>query len=223
MCPTKDYTNLSVSVLISSAMSVGDRPGDDDSGPVANRTSAARERVLETAYELFSQHGIRAVGVDRIVAASGVAKMTLYRHFPSKEALVLAFLDLRERRWTYGWLDAGIERRADEGDDRLLAVFDLLDNWFRTPEFEGCPFLSTLLEVHDGSPAVRAACARHLDAVQQVLARHAAAYGCLTPTETARQLHLLTIGAIVAAARGDLDAAGDARAVAEGVVRKARG
>ena len=68
----------------------------------------ARDRIVDTAYDLFSRHGIRAVGVDRIVAESGVAKMSLYRHFPSKDDLVLAFLQERERRWTNEWLRAEV-------------------------------------------------------------------------------------------------------------------
>jgi AcrR family transcriptional regulator len=93
---------------------------------------SARDRILQTAYHLFSRHGIRAVEIDTIVAESHVAKMTLYRYFPSKEDLVLAFLDLRRQRWTHEWLEAGIERRAATPRERLLSVFDLLDEWFRS-------------------------------------------------------------------------------------------
>ena len=107
---------------------------------------SARDRILETAYRLFSRHGIQAVGIDTIVAESHVAKMTLYRYFPSKEDLVLAFLDLRQQRWTHEWLEAGIERRAATPQERLLSVFDLLDEWFRRSDFEGCPFISALLD-----------------------------------------------------------------------------
>jgi AcrR family transcriptional regulator len=85
-------------------MTAGERSG-------AGRNSG-RERVLETAYRLFSRHGTRAVGVDRIIAESGVAKMTLYRNFASKDDLILAFLELREERWTRGWLQDTVEARA---------------------------------------------------------------------------------------------------------------
>ena len=101
--------------------------------------SRARERILEAAYELFSQHGIRAVGVDAIVARSGVARMTLYRHFPSKEALALAFLERREQLWTKDWLQREVERRTDDPRARLLAIFDTFDTWFRRDDFEGAP------------------------------------------------------------------------------------
>ena len=70
----------------------------------AKSAKSGRERILEAAYPLFSRSGIRAVGVDTIVEAAGVAKMTLYRNFPSKDDLALAFLEMREERWTRAWL-----------------------------------------------------------------------------------------------------------------------
>ena len=66
---------------------------------------AARDRILETAYELFARHGIQAIGVDEIIRQAGVAKATFYHHFPSKDDLVLEFLNLREERWTLAWID----------------------------------------------------------------------------------------------------------------------
>ena len=80
--------------------------------------TGARERILDTAYDLFSRDGIRAVGVDAIVRQSGVARMTLYRHFASKDALVLAFLERREQRWTQSWLQHEIRERAGDPDER---------------------------------------------------------------------------------------------------------
>src|SRR6266540_7429799 len=93
--------------------------------------SKARDRILEAAYELFSRQGIRAVGIDAIIERSGVARMTLYRHFASKDDLVLAFLERREQRWTQDWLQAEVQRRSDDPAQRLLAVFDVFDEWFR--------------------------------------------------------------------------------------------
>src|SRR5258706_5871587 len=93
------------------------------------RPRGARERILEAAYELFSRQGIRAVGIDAIVASSGVARMTLYRHFASKDALVLAFLERREERWIKDWLQREVELRAVDPRDRLLAIFDVFDEW----------------------------------------------------------------------------------------------
>src|SRR5258707_1167511 len=92
------------------------------------RLASARERIDRTAYELFSRYGVRAVGVDTISARSGVAKMTLYRHYPSKKDLALAFLRRREELWTRSWLQQEVERLAHTPAARLLAVFDVFDN-----------------------------------------------------------------------------------------------
>ena len=73
---------------------------------------SARERILDAAYELFSRRGIQAVGVNEVTERAGVATATLYRHFPSKEKLVLAFLDLREQRWTKDLIEAEAIRRG---------------------------------------------------------------------------------------------------------------
>src|SRR3954465_6665053 len=102
---------------------------------VETRPLGARERVLDAAYELFSRRGIQAVGVDAVIERSGVARQTLYRHFGSKQELVLAFLERREEVWTRGWLQTSIEARASDPAERLLAIFDVFDEWFRTPEF----------------------------------------------------------------------------------------
>src|SRR5258706_3159195 len=116
--------------------------------PGTDQPATARERIDATAYELFCRHGIRAVGVDTIVARSGVAKKTLYRHYPSKNELALAFLRRRDELWTRAWLQRRIEGRAGTPDKKLLAIFDAFDEWFHRPYFEGCPFLKAILE-HD--------------------------------------------------------------------------
>src|SRR5688572_26204688 len=93
----------------------------------ATAALAPRERILETAYELFSSRGIRAVGIDEVIERAGIAKATLYRHFASKDELVLAFLELREERWTLGWVEAEARRRGSTPEEQLLAIFDLFD------------------------------------------------------------------------------------------------
>src|SRR5918992_4466776 len=104
------------------------------------RPSAPRERVLETAYELFSRRGIRAVGVDEVIDRAEVAKATLYRHFPSKDDLVLAFLERREQLWTRELVEAGARERGATPEEQLLAIFDVFDEWFQQDDYEGCSF-----------------------------------------------------------------------------------
>jgi AcrR family transcriptional regulator len=172
--------------------------------------------VLDTAYELFSRHGTRAVGVDRIIAESGAAKMTLYRNFASKDELILAFLEQREERWTRAWLQAGVEARAATPAGRLLAIFDLFGDWFAAADFEGCAFITIMLEVGEPEHPVRVACVRHLAEIRAFLAGLAADAGVEDPDAVARQWHILMKGSIVAAAEGDRHAA--ARAQELGVV-----
>src|SRR6201987_1908853 len=96
----------------------------------------ARARILDAAYELFSRNGIQAVGIDAVIYRSGVARQTLYRHFASKQDLVLAFLERREDQWTRRWLEDEVRLRATDPASRLLAIFDVFDAWFRRADFE---------------------------------------------------------------------------------------
>ncbi len=170
-----------------------------------------RERILETAYELFSRHGTRAVGVDRIIAEAGTAKMTLYRNFTSKEELIVAFLAAREERWTRGWLQAEVEQRADTPADRLLAIFDVFGEWFALPDFEGCSFINVMLELTDREDPARIASVGHLSVIREFLAGLAAEAGVEDPDALAHQWHILMKGSIVAAAEGDARAAARAQ------------
>jgi AcrR family transcriptional regulator len=168
--------------------------------------SRARERILDAAYELFSHRGVQAVGVNEVIEHAGVATATLYRHFPSKEKLVLAFLDLREQRWTKDLIEAGAIRRGSHPEERLLAMFDVLDEWFHRDDFEAGSFIKVLLELGPKHPAGGAS-VRHLEQLRAV-ARHLAEEAGLRDTESfARSWHILIQGSIVVAAEGDTQAA----------------
>ena len=177
--------------------------------------ASARERILETAYELFSRHGIRAVGIDRIISESGVAKMSLYRNFRSKDELVIAFLAEREQRWTRDWLQAEAERRGEGGAERLLAIFDVFDEWFAQPDFEGCSFINVMLEFSEADHPVRCASAKHLATIRGCVREFAEQAGVKDPEELASQWHILMKGSIVAAGEGDREAAKRARRLGE--------
>jgi AcrR family transcriptional regulator len=186
-------------------------PGASTDRPVP--AGDARERILGTAYDLFSRYGVQAVGVDRIIAEANVAKMSLYRHFPSKEELVLAVLDRREQIWTKDWLEREVERRASKPEDRLLAIFDAFDEWFRREDFEGCLFVNSLLEGHDRTSSIGAESVLRLRNVHALVQRLAEDAGIPDPGAFARTWQLLMLGSIVSAGGGDLDAARNARAV----------
>jgi AcrR family transcriptional regulator len=181
----------------------------------ARARGGARDRILDAAYELFSRYGIHAVGIDRIIAEAGVAKATLYHHFPSKADLVVAFLDVRQERWTHDYFQAEVQRLAATPQENALAVFDFFDEWFQRPDFEGCSFINTLLEITDEDDPIHKAAVRHLDAIRAMVETYAQQAGAANPKEIGSQLQILMMGSIVSAGRGDAGAARRARALGE--------
>ena len=183
--------------------------------------SSARERILDAAYELFSRRGIQAVGVNEVIERAGVATATLYRHFPSKEKLVLAFLDLREQRWTKDLIEAGAMGRGSNPEERLLAIFDVLDEWFHRDDFEAGSFIKVLLELGPKHPAGDAS-VRHLEQLRAI-ARHLAEEAGLRDTDSfAHSWHILIQGSIVVAAEGDVEAARRGKAMARLLIEQYR-
>ena len=150
-----------------------------------------------------------------IIQRSGVARQTLYRHFDSKQDLVLAFLQRRDQLWTRDWLQATVERTEGDPTQRLLAIFDTFDLWFHEPGFEGCSFINVMLEHPDPDHPVHQACADHLATIRRFIAELARGAGIENPDGFARDWHLLMKGSIVAAGEGDLDAAKRARRLGE--------
>lgn len=112
----------------------------------------ARERILVTAHQLFYQEGIRATGIDRIIAESGVTKVTFYRHFPSKNELVCAYLEYRHRRWMEWFTDA--LQRHGAASKGLGALAPALGEWFSDPGFRGCAFINSVTELGGSLPQV---------------------------------------------------------------------
>jgi AcrR family transcriptional regulator len=181
----------------------------------------ARERILATSYELFSRRGIRAVGVEEVIERARVAKATLYRHFPSKDKLVLAFLERREQRWTREFVEAGARRGGSTPEEQLLAIFDVFDEWFRRDDFEACSFINVLLEMGAPHPAGEA-CVRHLENIRAVVRGLAEEAGIRETDSFARSWHILMKGAIVSAAEGDAGAAQRAKGMARCLIDEYR-
>jgi AcrR family transcriptional regulator len=185
--------------------------------PPASRVSPVRDRILEASYELFSRRGIRAVGVDELIERAGVAKASLYRHFPSKDDLVVAFLERREQRWTNGWVEREARRRASSPEDQLLAIFEAFDEWFRREDFEACSFINVLLELGPRHPAGSAS-VRHLENIRSIVRGLAEQAGLRDPVAFAHSWHILMKGSIIAAAEGDVDAAQRAQSMARRLI-----
>jgi AcrR family transcriptional regulator len=184
--------------------------------------TVVRERLVKAAYELFARNGVQAVGVDAIIERSGVARQTLYRHFGSKQELVLAFLERREEVWTYGWLATEVQRRERDPRRRLLAIFDVFDEWFRRPDFEGCSFINVMLEHPAADHPLHVAAAGYLARIRALLEELAGDAGVADPASFAREWHILMKGSIVAAGEGDLEAARRAKRIGRVLLAQAR-
>jgi AcrR family transcriptional regulator len=170
---------------------------------------------------LFTCHGLTAVGVDRIVAEARVAKTTLYRHFRSKEDLIAEVLERHHQLWLRDWLEPATRERGESPADRLLAVFDSLDEWFGDESFQGCLFINSLTETHDPASPVRRASVTAIEDVYRLLEQLSVEAGAPEPARLAHQIHLLVRGAIVAATEGRVDAVPEARAAARQLVEQA--
>jgi AcrR family transcriptional regulator len=170
-------------------------------------------RVLSAADALFYQHGVQAVGMDRIRDASGVSLKRIYQCFPSKGALVEAYLRRRDR-WARTALEEHVARHVGS-DERLLAVFDWLHDWFDGPDFHGCAFINAFGELGADSQGVVDAVREHKAAVHQYLRDLAHETGAVEPESLAAQLVLLLDGAMsTASITGSPTPARQARAAA---------
>lgn len=161
----------------------------------------ARERILDTAFRLFYAHGPRGVGVDTVIAESGVAKATLYKHFPRKDDLILAYLDKVDQTW-FGQLRAAARAAGDDPREQMVGMFDALAAACRREGYHGCAFINTAAESDTGSD-VHARTVEHKTVVRAWLTDLARRARAIDPDLLARQLTLLLDGGLAA---GVLDA-----------------
>jgi len=156
-----------------------------------------KEHLVQTALELFYREGFHATGIDKILRESGVAKMTLYKHFRSKEDLILAVLEERDRRFR-DWFVRELEQRAVTPQEKLLAAFDVLELWFHG-EFRGCMFINAAAEFSDINEDIHRLSGEHKRHMLDYLTDLAKAAGAPDSESLAFQLNLLLEGAIVVA------------------------
>lgn len=158
----------------------------------------ARERVLATAEDLFYREGVRAVGIDTIIARSGVAKMSLYRNFASKDDLIVAYLEERNRRF-FAWWDRSVGSEGDEPRDRLRGLVAATVEKVRRPGYRGCPFLNTSAEFPDAAHPARAVIAAHKQEVRERLLALCRALDPRRPEVLTTQLIVLMDGVYASA------------------------
>lgn len=180
--------------------------------------ATAGARLLDAAEELFYRRGVQAVGMDEIRAASGVPLKRLYQLYPSKERLVLAYLERRDTRWR-GRLAAHVAGVEGPPEARILAVFDWLGQWFAEPTFRGCAWINSFGELGGTSEAIAEQARSHKAAVRAQLAALVRAAGL--PERLTDPLYLLMEGAMVTAAILDGPAAAaPARAAAATLITR---
>ena len=167
--------------------------------------SVKAQQLIDAAVELFNERGYRATGIDAILERAGVAKMTLYKHFGTKDELILSALRAADER-SRAWMVTEIERRAADPRGRLLALFGFAGDWVRGEDFRGCMFIRASGELAGdaaaGSDPVRAACAEHVALIERYVEGLAVQAGAADPPGLARQLVLLFQGVLTAGQSG---------------------
>lgn len=187
-----------------------------------------QEQLIRTAFKLFYTRGVHAVGINLVLAESGIAKKTLYNHFPSKEHLVEAVVRYRDRKYL-AWLTSRLDD-VPQGKPALLELFNALDDWFhnRAPDighFQGCFFVNVSAEFGDQDSAIRRACAEHKAGIMKLVRKHVDLLSLpeIKKFEIARVVELFKEGAIsLAYVQGKLDAALEARKIVESMLQNAQ-
>jgi len=175
-----------------------------------------KDHLVSVAHALFNEHGYHAVGIDKIVAKAGIAKTTLYRHFKSKDDLIVAVLrnvDAQTREAMRQFVN------ADKRQDSLLATFDYLLQWFEAADFYGCPFMGAAKEYCDAGSPVRREAEMHKRLTVAYFEELARREGYHSPTAVAKEINLLHEGATaVAQVKGDATSALDAKSIASRLI-----
>lgn len=182
-----------------------------------------RDDLIQTALDLFRQNGYHGTGIEKILSTAGVSKPTLYRHFNSKDDLIIASLE----KWdedSRAWLNNEMERRGCTPRDQVLALFDALADWFDSVGFQGCLFINATVEFAQQDNPIHKIAAAHKRRFAAHVRDLVAAAGAADPDEATERLMILMEGAIVTAhTHGRSDAARRARAMAVAILDQAIG
>ena len=153
-----------------------------------------REKILDVATLLFDARGINASGVDTIIAESGIAKATLYKYFPSKNQLIIAYLREKSDRF-YAWLNQKLQSRKANPKEILYELCDLVEQWITTPEFHGLPFHIASVEFPDPAHPINSYSVELSNELQHYLIRIARLAGARDPDTLGQQLAIIFEGA----------------------------
>jgi len=184
-------------------------------GPAPTLT---RSKILDAAARLFYRQGIRAVSVDEVAEAASVTKVTVYKHFRSKDNLIASCLYMLDDRFT-AWFVAQVEAATDDPEGRLIAVFDVFDRWFHQRSFRGCAFINATVELADPAHPAHSAVVAHKKRIRAYFHDLAEAAAVADPNAISDQWMLLSEGATVTAlVEDDREAGKRARTAAEALL-----
>jgi AcrR family transcriptional regulator len=165
---------------------------------VQARSVNLREHILDVASGLFYKHGIRNVGIDRIIGESGIARMTLYNHFKSKDLLIEEYLRRASSRWMK-WYAGKIERASEDPRERILAAFSVLDGWFRSRDFRGCSVTNAMVELADDAHPAAAVKDEYHDSLRNLFGGLVRDAGMNESEELVEELIVVLRGAMISA------------------------
>ena len=157
-----------------------------------------RQRLIDTARELFYRHGFQATGVDVIAKNAGTTRQTLYNHFETKDQLVVEVIKNRDARWRQELSEEVRRRGGSDPIAQLRSVFHVLSDWFASDEFAGCLFISAAMEFPATTDPIHRAAKANFDAIRELIASIAADSGCLDPQTFASKFNIIIEGAIIA-------------------------
>lgn len=163
-----------------------------------------RDELVQKALKAFYRNGFHATGMDKLVEDTGISKTSMYKHFRTKEDLILAVLRLRDEQFR-NWLYRRMEELANTPKEQLIAMFDALEEWFAEPGYKGCMFIKASSEYQEASHPIHKQAADHKRFLERHISDLAKKAGLDDPNTIARQLLLLKEGAIVTANLGHTD------------------
>ncbi len=161
-----------------------------------------REKILIAAAELFYGKGFNQVSVNEVIANSDVARATFYRYFPSKDELILEVMRFQAKRWLK-WFEDALNQRASSPKGKILASFDVLQEWYISPDYHGCPFIKAALEIADVSHPVNQVAVMARQSIRTYIFKLALEAGIPKPEVFSQQYLLLVSGSILMASIED--------------------
>lgn len=159
---------------------------------------SAKEQILITALKLFYLQGINNVAVDKIISDAGIAKMTFFKHFPTKKHLVLEVLKSRDEQF-FKWLDSEVNKSASRSKKKLEVFIDLMGQWFATEDFRGCAFINTVAEMGKDGEDEKFLCVTYKEHLLKYLTELAKQDAYKSPGQLAELIMTVLDGATVRA------------------------